>query len=237
MTNLVDVVIDADGVRAEGQVTLHWPMFMQGANAVTQGQKTYAIQNGELNLSLIPTVSAMPNGSYYTATFALDNGSVYDEYWLIPEQSNTVKLNQVRAMFPPSPGIFINSLQISGGNASVGQFLGWNGSQWVPMNVTTVNVSPNTIGLTVSANAAADISVPVFNAALGSGLALNIPDAGPASRGVVTTGAQTFAGPKTFQALAVSGLGVYASNAAAIAAGLAAGAFYTDGAGNVKVVF
>ena len=37
--------------------------------------------------------------------------------------------------------------------------------------------------------------------------------------------------------LAVVGLPTYASNAAAIAGGLAAGDFYTDGAGNVKVAF
>jgi hypothetical protein len=37
--------------------------------------------------------------------------------------------------------------------------------------------------------------------------------------------------------LHVVGLPTYASNAAAITAGLTAGAFYTDGAGNVKVVY
>jgi hypothetical protein len=37
--------------------------------------------------------------------------------------------------------------------------------------------------------------------------------------------------------LAVAGLPTYASNGAAITGGLAAGDFYTDGAGNVKVVF
>jgi hypothetical protein len=37
--------------------------------------------------------------------------------------------------------------------------------------------------------------------------------------------------------LAVVGLPVYASNAAAITGGLAAGDVYTDGAGNLKIVF
>jgi hypothetical protein len=198
MTNLVDTLVDADGALAEGQVTLYWPMFMSGGSAITQGQKTYEIENGQINLSLYPTVTAQPNGSYYTATFELMNGSVYDEYWLVPDQANPVKLNQVRAMFPPSPGIFINSLQITGGGASVGQFLGWNGNQWVPMSVTTVNISPNTISLDVTSNPAADISVPIPAAALGAGLTLNIPDAAASSRGVVTTGAQTFGGVKTF---------------------------------------
>ena len=135
MTNLVDTIVDADGALAEGQVTLHWPMFMQGANAITQGQKTYEITDGQLNLTLLPTVNSMPPGSYYTATFELSNGSVYDEFWLIPDQATPVKLNQVRALFPPAPGIMINSLQITGGSAVAGQFLGWNGTQWVPMSL------------------------------------------------------------------------------------------------------
>ncbi len=37
--------------------------------------------------------------------------------------------------------------------------------------------------------------------------------------------------------LHVTGLATYTSNANAIAAGLTAGAFYTDGAGNVKVAY
>jgi hypothetical protein len=137
MTPIRDVILDADGTPARGQVTLYWPMFQVGSSAITQGQKTYEIEDGQLNLSLFPTVTALPNGSYYTATFQLSNGSIYDEYWLVPDQANPMKLNQLRAMFPPSPGIFINSLQITGSNANVGQFLGWNGSQWVPMSIPT----------------------------------------------------------------------------------------------------
>lgn len=211
MTNIVDTVVDADGALAQGQVTIHWPMFMVDGLAISQGQKTYEIVDGQLDLDLYQTVGAQPNGSYYTATFQLENGSVYDEWWVVPD-ATTVKLNQVRAMFPPSPGIFINSLQITGGNAQIGQFLGWNGNQWAPMSVTTINISPNTIGLTISSNNAPDISVPVPNAALGSGLTLNIPDAGLASRGVVTIAAQTFAGVKTFQDLAVFSSGILLSS-------------------------
>lgn len=138
MTNLVDVVVDADGTPANGQVVVYWPMFMMvDGTAVTQGQRAFEIVDGQLNLNLYPTVNAQPLGAYYTAEFQLENGSVYDEYWVIPEL-NTVKLNQIRAMFPPAPGLFINSLQIIGGGAQIGQFLGWNGRQWVPMNVPSV---------------------------------------------------------------------------------------------------
>jgi hypothetical protein len=43
--------------------------------------------------------------------------------------------------------------------------------------------------------------------------------------------------PSPTSRLQVVGLATYASNAAAITAGLTAGAFYTDGAGAVKVVY
>ena len=134
MTTPEDVIVDADGTRAQGQVTLRWPMFMFGSLAIAQGHKTYEIENGQISLSLFPTVTAQPPGSYYTATFELSNGSVYDEYFIVPDTEVPVKLNQIRAMFPPEPGLFINSNQITGSNATIGQFLGWNGNQWVPMS-------------------------------------------------------------------------------------------------------
>jgi hypothetical protein len=146
MTSLVDVVVDADGALARGQVTVYWPMFMSGSNAVSQGQKTYPIEDGLLNIDLFPTVTALPSGSYYTATFQLSNGSVYDEYWIVPESDTAVKLNQIRAMFPPEPGLFINANQITGTGASLGQFLGWNGFQWTPMAPGMVPVSVDDVG-------------------------------------------------------------------------------------------
>lgn len=197
LTNVLDVVLDADGTPAHGRVVVYWPMFMVDGVAVTQGQRSYEIDDGQIDLSLYPTVSAQPNGSYYTATFELNNGSVYDEYWVIPNQTN-VKLNQIRAMFPPAPGLFINSLQITGGGAQNGQFLGWNGTQWVPMYVTTLNVSPNFINFALSSTPSVDLSVLGSPVTLGGVVTINVPDAGPFSRGVVTTGPQTFAGAKTF---------------------------------------
>jgi len=146
MTTLTDVVVDADGALARGQVTVYWPMFMSGPNAVSQGQKTYPIEDGLLNINLFPTVTALPVGSYYTATFELSNGSVYDEYWVVPDTEVPVKLNQVRAMFPPEPGLFINSNQITASNATTGQFLGWNGFQWTPMHPGTVPISLEDVG-------------------------------------------------------------------------------------------
>ena len=51
--------------------------------------------------------------------------------------------------FPVSPTAIISALELSSAGAGYGQFLGWNGSHWVPMYVTTINLSPNTIGITL----------------------------------------------------------------------------------------
>ena len=108
-------------------------------------------------------------------------------------------LGQVRVAFPTAPSVMISAQQLTSAGATYGQFLGWNGTHWVPMYPTLINFTPNTIGLGVSANAAADLAVLGSPAVLGGSLFLNVPDAGATSRGVVTIHAQTFAGQKTFQ--------------------------------------
>ena len=197
MTTLEDTLYYADGSLANGQVVVNWPMFQSNGTPVAAGQQIFPVVNGQIQIALYPNAAAFPTGTYYTAVFELEEGPVSEEYWIFPNQP-VVTLPQVRVGFPPAPGLFVNTAQLTSSGAQSGQFLGWNGTQWVPMYISTLNISPNTIALAVTKTVAADIAVLNTPAVLGSTLTLNVPDAGASSRGVVTTGTQSFAGQKTF---------------------------------------
>jgi hypothetical protein len=216
MTTVQGVVAYEDGRMANGQVVVSCPAFQANGVAVAASQQAFAIVNGALNLTIYSNVNAQPYGVYYTALYELEEGGLWSEFWIIPNQP-AVNLGQIRVGFPATPSVMISALQLTSAGATQGQFLGWNGSHWVPMYVTMINVSPNTIGLTLTANPAADLSVASSPATLGTSLQLNVPDASATARGVVTTGAQTFGGSKTFAALATFSAGITVSGTSTIA--------------------
>ncbi|HEX4593995.1 MAG TPA: tail fiber domain-containing protein [Bryobacteraceae bacterium] len=216
MTTVQGTVAYEDGRLANGQVVVSCPAFQANGVAVAASQQAFAIVNGALNLTIYSNVNAQPYGVYYTALYELEEGGLWSEFWIIPNLPS-VNLGQIRVGFPATPSVMISALQLTSAGATQGQFLGWNGSHWVPMYVTMINVSPNTIGLTLTANPAADLSVSSSPATLGTSLQLNIPDASGTARGVVTTGVQTFGGSKTFAALATFSAGITVSGTSTIA--------------------
>jgi len=215
MTTVQDTLTYADGRKINGQVVITWPVFQFDGVAVASGMQTYEIVDGVLDVNLYSNLNAQPLGVYYTVVYELDEGARYEEYWIIPNLPS-VNVGQIRVNFPQTPSVMINALQLLSAGATPGQFLGWNGTHWVPMYVTMINVSPNTIGLSLG-SAGADLNVAGSPAALGNALTLNVPDAGPAARGVVTTAAQTFAGAKTFQAKATFSGGITVTGTSTIA--------------------
>jgi hypothetical protein len=199
MTTIQDTLTYADGSLVNGQVVVSTPGFQSGGVPVAGTVQSYDIVNGNLTIALYSNANAQPLGVYYTAKYELENGALYDEYWIVPNLP-TVNLGQCRVSFPPTPSVLISATQLMSTGAQPGMILMWDGAHWVPAYLSMTNVTPNTIGLTVTANPGANLSVTGSPAALGSAFALNVPDAGTAARGVVTTGAQTFAGVKNFQA-------------------------------------
>src|SRR5215471_7375207 len=198
MTNVQYTLTYADGALANGRLVIYWkPFSMVGNVPMAGGMLDYDIVGGIVSVSLYPNIGAQPMGTYYTAKYELENGAVYEEYWRVPDLP-TASLTQVKDDFPETPSALINPNQLTNGGAQPGQFLHWDGVRWYPTWESSFNFYPNFISLAVSSNPASDISVIGSPVTLGASVSINIPDAGPTSRGVVTIGAQTFAGVKTF---------------------------------------
>src|SRR5579864_1708665 len=199
MTTIQDALTYADGQLVNGRVVVSSPEFQVGGVAVAGTVQGYDIVAGVLSITLYSNAGAQPAGVYYTAKYELENGALYEEYWIVPNLP-VVKLGQCRVSFPPTPSVLISATQLMSTGAQPGMILMWDGAHWVPAYMSMSNVTPNSIGLTLTGVPGADLSVAGSPASLGSSFALNVPDAGVAARGVVTTGAQTFAGIKIFQA-------------------------------------
>src|SRR6516162_1795885 len=196
MTTIQDVVHYAVGSLANGRLVVFWKPFIVNGVQVGGGELSYQIVDGVVLLTLYSNAAAQPVGSYYNAKYELENGAVYVEQWIVPNFP-TVNLGQCKVSFPPSPSVIISPLQLSSLGGQPGMFLMWDGTKWVPGYPSTFNMSPNWIGL-VAGTSGTDVNIVGSPAAVGNSMTINIPDASPTARGVVTTGTQSFAGAKTF---------------------------------------
>ena len=102
-TTVQGTVYRADGTLASGTVIISWPAFSTSQNmAVAAGTTTALIgSDGVLSISLAPNLGATPAGTYYTAVYHLNDGSVSTEYWLVP-QASTAALSAVQAQLEPA---------------------------------------------------------------------------------------------------------------------------------------
>lgn len=102
-TTVQGTVYRADGTPASGTLLISWPAFTTAQNqAVAAGNLNAAIgANGFVNVNLTPNAGALPAGSYYTATYHLNDGTVNQEYWVVPA-SGTATVGAVRAQLQPA---------------------------------------------------------------------------------------------------------------------------------------
>src|SRR5579862_5584816 len=196
MTTIQDTLTYADGSLASGRLVVAWKPFTVNNVNAAGGQLEWEIVDGNVTVQLYSNTGALPLGSYYTAKYELQNGAVYVEQWMVPNLP-TVTLGQVRVSFPPAPSVMISPLQLTSLNAQPGMFLEWNGTRWIPAYPSVFNMDPNWISVVVG-TAGNDVAVLGSPVSLGGAVTINIPSASPTARGVVTTGAQSFAGVKTF---------------------------------------
>ena len=104
-TTLVsDTVYHADGTPATGTVIVNWSAFTTASGqSVPSGNTSATIgAGGVLSLALAPNAGATPMGSYYTAVYHLDDGSVSREYWVVPVSSGTTPLSAIKSQVLPT---------------------------------------------------------------------------------------------------------------------------------------
>ena len=103
-TQLVDTIYHADGTTATGTVLVSWPAFTTATGqAVPAGNISATIVAGGLvSLSLVPNAGSNPMGSYYTAVYHLDDGSVSREYWVVPVSTTAVTIASIKSTVLPA---------------------------------------------------------------------------------------------------------------------------------------
>ncbi len=103
-TQIADTIYRADGSRATGTVIVSWPAFSTLAGqAVPAGSTSTAIAiDGSFTVRLAPNAGATPAGSFYTAVYHLDGGTVSREYWVVPVSQSAVTVSAVRSTVLPA---------------------------------------------------------------------------------------------------------------------------------------
>ncbi|HEY0264189.1 MAG TPA: GDSL-type esterase/lipase family protein [Granulicella sp.] len=102
-TEIADTVYRADGSAASGTVVISWPEFMTATDqSVPAGSTAVVIgADGALDVRLAPNAGSNPMGSYYTAVYHLDDGSISRQYWVIPASGSAVKISTVSSTVLP----------------------------------------------------------------------------------------------------------------------------------------
>ena len=102
-TAVEGTVYRADGSIAGGTLLVSWPAFSTASNqAVAAGSISTTIgADGFVSLNLAPNNGAYPAGTYYTAVYHLNDGTVSREYWVVPSGTSAT-ISSVRAELAPA---------------------------------------------------------------------------------------------------------------------------------------
>lgn len=97
---------------------------------VTGSDCSAELAPGQVMITLYANIGITPAGTSYSARFTPTRGTAWAETWIAT--TGSTKLYQIRSNSVPSPAVMFSPSQLSGGGATNGQCLAWNGSAWVP---------------------------------------------------------------------------------------------------------
>ncbi|WP_348269849.1 SGNH/GDSL hydrolase family protein [Edaphobacter paludis] len=103
-TSVTDTVYRADGTAATGTVLVSWQAFTTAlGQSVPSGSASATIASGGvMSIALVPNAGATPMGSYYTAVYHLDDGTVSREFWVVPASQTPVQVSAIKNSVLPT---------------------------------------------------------------------------------------------------------------------------------------
>ena len=103
-TQVTDTVYRADGTPATGTVIVSWQAFTTATGeSVPSGTTSAAIgPNGALSVALVSNAGSTPMGTYYTAVYHLDDGTVSRAFWVVPASQTPVTVSSIATSVLPA---------------------------------------------------------------------------------------------------------------------------------------
>jgi hypothetical protein len=143
LVTISETLKDPDGATYSGRiiVTLSSPARAQplrnsDGQSLTGFQRTLTVTAGVVSVELEANDTITPSGTSYAARFIPGSGArEWTETWVVPTSGSALKVHEVRATTIPTPTVMVTPAQITGGSATSGQALVWNGSAWAPATV------------------------------------------------------------------------------------------------------
>jgi len=95
LTTISDTLYNADGTRFNGVVTISWPSFeASDASNIAAETENVQIDNGILNVQLVPTTNA-DTSAIYTVQFTSSAGIQFGQAWAVPPSILPLRISDV----------------------------------------------------------------------------------------------------------------------------------------------
>ncbi len=133
-STVTDTIYDTSGNKATGSiyVTPNRQFTCADGHAVYTITVEVKVKNGLFSVSLCPNDTGSPLNTFYSARFAIKNGSSLTEFWIVPTSGSPLNLTAVRSSSVPSTIVPISPAQIGQAGATTGQSIVWSGTSWAP---------------------------------------------------------------------------------------------------------